>query len=79
MRNVYKTLTIFGGCKQVLKLPLSKPRARKKVYQYMKVPLPIAALTAILTCSLFLGGLAQNFEEATWTLDETPTQKPANP
>ncbi|MCA9776079.1 MAG: hypothetical protein KC800_05155 [Candidatus Eremiobacteraeota bacterium] len=43
----------------------------------MRIPLPIAALTALLTCSLFLGGLAQNFEEATWTLDETPTQKQA--
>ena len=53
-----------------------KHLSAQKVDLYMKLPLPIAALTAILTCSLFVGGLAQNFEEATWTLDETPTQKP---
>jgi hypothetical protein len=47
----------------------------EKVYLYMKMSMPITALTALLICSLVLGGLADNFQEATWTLDETPTEK----
>jgi hypothetical protein len=53
-----------------------KPPGAQKVEVYMKMSMPMTALTAILTCSLVLGGLADNFQEATWTLDETPVQKP---
>lgn len=34
-----------------------------------------AALTTLMVSSLILSALAQNFGEATWTLDETPTKR----
>lgn len=41
----------------------------------MKISMPMAALSILFTCSLVLGGLADNIRETSWTLDETPTPK----